>query len=153
MSRLRSRQSEVRILAGKGISPQNDPASIPWGKELFPRQQSGQSVKLTIAIYIRSSDVQAVMTTEMWLWFPCQNIIFVSQLNLKHEVRRKSEPAGQEWISTCSSPLKTSNFTFCSEVRHQITEIINSSYLAIKPFNFELGFFCGLLKIIINLRN
>ena len=50
VTRLRSGQSEVRIPAEKGISPENNPASIPWKTELFPRQQSGQSVRLTTTI-------------------------------------------------------------------------------------------------------
>jgi hypothetical protein len=45
-------KSEVRIPAGKVISPQNNPASIPWETGPFPHQQNCQSVRLTTTIYL-----------------------------------------------------------------------------------------------------
>ena len=52
VTRLRYGRSRVPVPAGKGISPQNNPAALPWETELFSRQQSGQSVKLTTSTYL-----------------------------------------------------------------------------------------------------
>ena len=96
-TRLRYGQSGVPIPAGKGISPQNNRATLSWETELFLRQQSGQTVVLTTTIYLvpmlRMNGVNTFKTIEFLhdaarkkiasTFCSCECVIYTIKLNVQ----------------------------------------------------------------------